>query len=100
MVHLRERGVYRLPDGQEVIALRGLRSGHFLYSPEALADYKLPEYEMNSAGELLRDGEATGWGINDLADMGRSLGEMERADPATFVAFVDLLIIRSPPSRG
>ncbi len=76
MDQLRERGVYRLPDGQEVIALRGLRSGYFLYSPEALNHYNLPEYEMDSAGKLLRGGEATGWSVNDLADTGRFLTEM------------------------
>ncbi len=86
MIQLRERGVYRLPDGQEVVALRGLQSGHFLYSSDALDHYKLPEYEVNKAGQLLRGGEATGWSIHDLVDMGRSFTETERVGSAASMA--------------
>ncbi len=41
---------------------------------------------MDTAGQLLRGGEATGWGINDLAGTGRSLTETEKADSAAFMA--------------
>ena len=86
MDQLKERGVYRLPDGREVVALRGLQSGHFLYSSDALDHYKLPEYEVNEAGQLISGGEATGWSIHDLADTGRSFSETERVGSAASTA--------------
>ncbi len=86
MNQLRERGVYRLPGGQEVVALRGLQSGHFLYSSDALDHYKLPEYEVNEAGQLLCGGEATGWSVHGLADTGRSFTETQRVGSAVSTA--------------
>lgn len=75
-----------MPDGQEVTVLRGLRSGHFLYSAEALDHYKLPEYEVNDTGQLFRGGEATGWDVHDLADTGRSFAATEKAGLENFAA--------------
>ncbi len=72
MKELRERGIYRLPDGEEVVASIGRGGGHALYHPQMWKRYGLPDFEVDSHGKLTRMGESTRWHIDDLEDTGRT----------------------------
>ncbi|HEX8072289.1 MAG TPA: hypothetical protein VF546_20255 [Pyrinomonadaceae bacterium] len=72
MKALRERGIYRLPEGEELVA-SVTRGGTFaLYHPRVWARYGVPDYEVDAAGRLTRMGESTRYSISDLTDTGRT----------------------------
>ena len=71
MQELRERGIYKLPDGDELVA--GVaRGGYALYNLQIWKRYGVPDYEVNSQGRLTRMGESTRYGVDDLQDTGRT----------------------------
>jgi len=50
MKELRERGLYRLPDGAELVAspaARGGGAGYALYDPQVWKRYGLPDYQID-----------------------------------------------------
>ena len=72
MHDLRERGIYTLPDGEELIASVNRSGGFVLYNPQIWKRYGVPDYEVNPQGLLTRMGESTRWQITDLLDTGRT----------------------------
>lgn len=64
---MRERGVYSLPDGRELIASG---SGGFfkLYDPLAWKYMGPPLYEIRDEASLTCFGRPTPWRISDLSD--------------------------------
>jgi hypothetical protein len=73
---LKERGVYRLPDGSHVVSCAAANGIYELYS---LLEWELygsavlkskkelyQQYEIDNAGQILQAGSLTGWTINDL----------------------------------
>lgn len=66
---LRERGIYCLPNGRELVVLEktgeGLRLG-------GQGHFELTEYVVNEFGRLLAQGKLTAWGVNALTDTGRT----------------------------
>lgn len=66
---LRDRGIYRLPNGRELVALVYPNKTPVLYNPDATTQV---EYELNEAGRLLFQGRLTAWGIEDLSETGRT----------------------------
>lgn len=73
MKELRERGLYRLPDGGEfvvTVADRGV--GYALYDPQIFKRYGLPDYQIDAQGRLNRMGESTRWLADDLIDTGET----------------------------
>lgn len=64
---MRERGIYQLPDGREVIASG---SGDFfkLYDPLAWKYLGPPLYEIREQGHLTCFGRPTPWRVADLID--------------------------------
>jgi hypothetical protein len=73
VIKLKERGVYTLPDGRELIASRISNLGCCLYSPQTWKNYGIAEYRIHSDGRLMSKGVPTRWRIEDLKDTGREI---------------------------
>ena len=65
---LKERVVYRLPNGRELVAHQNGGNGIVLHS---LNCSELGQYELNSTGRLLLNGQMTAWEVADLFETGR-----------------------------
>ena len=65
---LKEWVVYRLPNGRELVACKNNSNGMVLHS---LNCSEPGQYELNSAGRLLLDGQMTAWEVADLFETGR-----------------------------
>lgn len=73
MKELRERGLYRLPDGAEFVASITPRGGGYaLYHPKVWKTYGVPDYRVDDMGCLTRMGESTSWRDEDLIDTGQT----------------------------
>ena len=71
VIEMRERSVYALPDGREVIAAKGGRFGFFqLYDPLAWKYMGPPIYEADTEGRITSLGRATQWRVDDLKETG------------------------------
>jgi hypothetical protein len=75
MVKLRERGIYRLPNGRELVALQGLKGEYFFYSVGEWEHKGAPMYESGDNGRLYSKGKLTAWDAKDLHDTGRTAYE-------------------------
>lgn len=71
-IELRERGIYEMPDGEELVASFGRGGGFALYDPRVWKRYGLPDYTVDAQGRLTRMGESTRWRVEDLKDTGRT----------------------------
>jgi hypothetical protein len=69
---LRERGIYCLPNGRELMVLGKHGNGRVLYRLGGWERFELAEYEVNEAGRLITQGKLTAWDISDLKDSGRT----------------------------
>ena len=69
-MRLRNRGVYSLPNGRELVAKDDLL---FVKSESNSIDSDY--YELNQAGRLLNHGRLTAWDISDLRDTGATAHE-------------------------
>lgn len=75
---LRERGIYRLPDGREfVVCASGDGEGHLLYSPGAWRRYGPAEYRAQVNGRILSRGLVTRWRLEDLKDTGGGADQLQ-----------------------
>jgi hypothetical protein len=78
-VALRLGGIYRLPDGKELVVGVGRDGRYFLYHPLAWKGrafiVSLPiEYEIDAMGPVITGrGQPASWRIEDLIDTGRSV---------------------------
>ncbi len=72
---LRERGVYFLPNGRELVVLRKNENERVLYTLDGSECFELTEHEVNDAGRLISQGKLTAWDISDLKDTGRTAQE-------------------------
>jgi hypothetical protein len=73
MKELRERGLYRLPDGAELIARPAARGGGYaLYDQQVWRRNGMPDYQIDEKGRLNRMGESTRWSADDLIDTGQT----------------------------
>ena len=69
-MHLRDRGIYCLPNGRELVVLSNGENGHVSYRLSGTADGS--DYEVSDEGRLLNGGRLTAWDIKDLSDTGRT----------------------------
>ena len=69
---LRERGIYCLPNGRELVVLRNAEDGSVLYGPVCCKPVESGEFVVNEAGRLVCQGKLTAWDILNLSDTGRS----------------------------
>jgi hypothetical protein len=65
---LKERAIYQLPNGRELVAQLNGEGKAILQNVSASDPDK---YELNDEGRLLFNGQLTAWGVNDLVDTGR-----------------------------
>ena len=84
-LELRQHGVYKFPDGTQIVACPCASNRHALYylsdwklfgAGEVKADLNAPAFrivEANSAGQIFRFGMPTRWYLNDLTDTGRTM---------------------------
>ena len=68
-MHLKERAIYQLPNGRELFARISGERQVVLYN---LGATETGQYELNSDGRLLFNGQMTAWEIADLLDTGRT----------------------------
>ena len=71
-MNLRERGIYCLPNGHELIVLRNDEKGSVLYGQVCCERSKMGEFVVNEAGRLVYQGKLTAWDISNLSDTGRT----------------------------
>lgn len=64
---LKDRAIYQLPNGRELIAQ--VSDGEVVFSNLSADDDR--EYQLNSEGRLIFDGQLTAWDTNDLVETGR-----------------------------
>lgn len=69
-MNLRVGGIYRLPNGRELIVLCRRENGRVSYRLSC----QTCNYELTDEGRLLCDGKLTAWDISNLNDTGRSVG--------------------------
>ena len=67
-MNFKNKAIYRLPNGRELVARLIAEHQAVFYSLSASDPV---EYELNSDGRLLFNGQLTAWAINDLLDTGR-----------------------------
>ncbi|HEX8180304.1 MAG TPA: hypothetical protein VF525_12230 [Pyrinomonadaceae bacterium] len=72
MKDLRERGIYRTPDGDELVASVTRGGAYALFNPKVWQRYGVPDYEVDAQGRLTRMGESTRLRVEDLQDTGRT----------------------------
>jgi hypothetical protein len=70
-VRLRNLGIYRLPDGREVIADVLYRDGANLFSERSWEGLGLAEFRVAKDGRLMSGGRPTPWKLEHLRDTGR-----------------------------
>ena len=75
-MHLRVGGIYRLPNGRELIVLCKRQNGSVSYRLSG----RTGQYEISDDGRLICDGKLTAWDVSNLIDTGRSVG-VERSAP-------------------
>ena len=73
---LRVGGIYRLPNGRELIVLCKRQNGSVSYRLSC----RTGQYEITEDGRLSCDGKLTAWDVSNLRDTGRSVG-VERSTP-------------------
>jgi hypothetical protein len=69
---LREGGIYRLPNGRELLVLRKNQDGARRIKLRGWERFEMSEYEVNESGRLLSDGKLTAWDVGHLKDTGRT----------------------------
>jgi hypothetical protein len=89
VTELRERGIYRTPEGTEVVASRARRSIfqtskaavqtgfgniYFLFSRYAWAFHSQPDYMVDEKGYILVHEAEPRWRVSDLVDTGHTAG--------------------------
>ena len=74
-MNLRERGIYRLPNGRELVVLRKHENGNQAYTLGGWERFELTEYEVNEDGRLICEGRLTAWDVASLSDTGETARE-------------------------
>jgi hypothetical protein len=74
-MNLRQRGIYCLPNGRELVVLGKLENNHNQFRLGGWGQFEFTEYVINEVGRLLAQGRLTAWDINDLIDTGRTANE-------------------------
>ena len=68
----REHGIYKLPNGRELIVIRNDEEGSVLFGPVNSERVEMGEVSINKAGRLVFQGKLTAWDITNLTDTGRT----------------------------
>lgn len=71
-LELRDRGVYRLAEWQELVAAKGLDGMFCLFTPEHWRAGGVLDYLVLPSGRLVYRGAMTRWSVKELSDTGRT----------------------------
>ena len=82
MYQLRERGIYTLPEGGEVVAHQVFSGGYFLYTPVAWEFFGTYVYDSDGRGNIHLHGRSTRWQITDLTDTRRTARSRSKSGAA------------------
>ena len=82
MHRLRERGIYTLPEGGEVVAHEILSGGYLLYTPGAWEFFGMHIYESDGMGNIHLHARATRLQIKDLTDTRRTARSRSKSGAA------------------
>jgi hypothetical protein len=74
---LRQRGIYCLPNGRELVVITGEKNGRFQL--RGCERFEINEYEVDGAGRLLIEGKLTAWDLEHLKDTGRTAEQVDSA---------------------
>lgn len=69
-MELRDGGVYKLADWQELVAVRGRDGMFWLLTPEHWRAGGALYYRVTPSGRLVYHGPVTQWSVKELADTG------------------------------
>jgi hypothetical protein len=72
---MRERGIYRVPDGEEYVAIKGPDAMFFLFRLESWFKHGAVDLRVNANGTISRKGATTLWKVGDFEDTGRTAQE-------------------------
>lgn len=75
-MYLRERGIYFLPNGRELIAVRVGENGNTSYKLSCRTSSNVIDYEVSADGRLFCEGRLTAWDISNLSDTGRTIDSL------------------------
>jgi hypothetical protein len=67
-MNFKERSIYQLPNGRELVARTIHEDKLILYN---LSATDFGKYELTDDGRLMLNGQLTAWGTEDLLDTGR-----------------------------
>lgn len=73
-MRLRERGIYCLPNGREVVVITKPEDGRVKLHGWKPFD---SDYEVDGVGRLVTQGRLTAWDIENLRDTGRTAEHLE-----------------------
>ena len=83
MEQLKERGIYTLPSERlEFVAHAVFRGGYVLYTTKDWEFFGPYTYESDRTGNIRREGQSTGWHIDDLAYTDRTARLRSRSGAA------------------
>ena len=77
---LRERGIYALSDGQELVAHAVFRGGYVFYTPENWQTFGPRANESTADGHVRWDGRQKLWRTEDLIDTSRTARSRSRGN--------------------
>ncbi|MBC7929991.1 MAG: hypothetical protein H7Z38_05420 [Rubrivivax sp.] len=80
MRRLRERGIYKTPDGREFVARAGILGNYLLYSLRGGASL-FPALAVDVTGRVVAASQPTRWLADELVDTGRTLREVFATTP-------------------
>ncbi len=72
MRQLRERGIYKTPDGRQFVACAGILGNYLLYSLHGGTSV-LPAFAVDMTGRVVAATQPTRWLADELMDTGRTL---------------------------
>lgn len=75
MRQLRERGIYKTPDGREHVACAGIYGNYLLYRLAAGVE-GFPAYVIDLTGRVVAATQPTPWNAEELLDTRRTLPEV------------------------
>lgn len=82
MHQLRERGIYSLPEGGELVAHTVSPGAYVLYTPVAWEYFGLHAYESDGRGNIHLHGRSTRWQLKDLIDTRRTARSRSKSGAA------------------
>ena len=71
-MQLRDRGIYCLPNGRELVVYTYGDNGEPSYKLSGSTVSDITEYDVGEDGRLFNGGRMTAWDVRDLSDTGRT----------------------------